>query len=197
MLFEEYLQSNMAWGGSNLVLAMKRTLTSARVGQMRWMTEDDLMIRYHNKAAVVQAVIVEKRKAGEVKPHPDTATVELFHCWDTEYTTHTEAVEETSELSMSVGYDNDLYKAFLSDCASVACKGQAPKPKPAPKPKVELSPEEEKHETTKKLHKQLVTQTHTLNHLLATVESSDVLASAMRDTLTKDLQTAARDVEAR
>ena len=148
MLFEEFLQSNMSWEGSTLLLTVRRKLRSSKVGQMRWYTQDDLMEKYKQKESIVQAIIARKTKDEDVKPHPDTDAIMLYHCWDTEYTTHSEEVEEDAEMSMEVSYNNELYRAFLSDCSAVAnCKaglgGGGPRPKPVPKEKPPLSPEEE------------------------------------------------------
>ncbi|CAK9097300.1 unnamed protein product [Durusdinium trenchii] len=94
-LFSQYIECNEDWMSSVLVISTENTEREQTRGTYKWLTKMDLMVKYHQNAALVQELITGKLVSGDWKDHPEfpgREDMRLYRCW-------VEDVEETEHIS--------------------------------------------------------------------------------------------------
>lgn len=86
VLYEQWNLAEENWNNSQLVVRMRQSERTRKVGGRRWMTRQMIHERYGEELA--QDIMQSKnkqdpeRKGVMVKPHPDIDKESLFLCWD-------------------------------------------------------------------------------------------------------------------
>lgn len=185
-----------------MLVCLRQRHRDVKVGRMRWLSEQELMTKYNQDAAIVKEIVARKIAAGCVRPHPDLPDQKLYHVWFSDEEAHEDEVIQEAEVHLDVGVNKELLAAFWADNQQMsgAAPGAAPhgarKPKAPPKAKPELSPAEQTNADAKKLHKALVGAAATVRQWITTVQTSDFVAAAMKATLDADLKGALDKLEA-
>jgi hypothetical protein len=192
-----FLQSGQRWEDSRLLLVLRHRLKSTKIGSMKWLTRAELLCKYNNDASIVDAIVANKKKSGDCKPHPDCDTIEQYHVWDNEETREEDETSQEMETHLDVGVSKELMDTFWRT-SSQSAHGAAnlDKPKKPKKEKQDLTEAEQVEQDAKKLLKELGTTIAQSAEWAATVEKSDAVASNLKMMLTHDLTNSKTELEA-
>lgn len=197
LLFEEFLQSSQKWEQSRLLLALRHRLRRSKIGRMRWLSEQELMLKYNQQEGIVREIISKKIAAGDSKPHPDLPSEKLYHVWHSEEDIDEDEISQDATCHLDVGIDSNLMQQFWKNSSDFGVKSlDAPFKKPKPeKPKVVLTEAQEMEQAVKKMHKGLGSDVTVARQWISNVQSSAGLLDSMKRSLVADLEKAIDVVE--
>ncbi|CAE7311028.1 unnamed protein product, partial [Symbiodinium sp. KB8] len=79
---KDFLQANMDWLQSTIVVNSRTFTTNVRHGEYTLMSRGDLLAKYHDDVETVDAIIADKEEQLLFESNPDRPAMRLYWCWD-------------------------------------------------------------------------------------------------------------------